>query len=97
MWRNLSVGNNIMHMVLIENGSATNNRFIVGLKGAITGDGVKITEFTGDVKTLENENGTQEVVKTELKDGELVIVTKSNQKYVIYNLGPNGGLIRKVD
>ncbi len=94
-WRNISLGDNTMHMALIKKEGDTTKQFVMGFKGAITGEAGRVTNIEGKIVTLADDKGnTKLIVNTALTNGKLVISSESGDTYVIYALNPNGGMIR---
>jgi hypothetical protein len=78
-WRNISLGDCLMHMSLIKKSDNATETFIMGFKGAIIGESGKVLSLDGTIETLADGAGK---------------ISKVISAKVIYDLSPNGGKIK---
>jgi len=94
--RVVTIGDNTVNMLLFQKQGDATKQFIAKLKGSVTCDvSGTVASLDGTIQSLQSEDGTTtKVVKTELKDGTLIISTEDGQTYIIYDL--NSNLVGKI-
>jgi hypothetical protein len=86
-----TVGDNTVNMLLMQNQGGVIKQFLAALKGSVTCNASgKVESLNGTIQTLKADDGkTTTVVKTELKDGTVIVSTEDGQTYIIYDLSSN--------
>jgi len=91
-----TIGDNTVNMLLVEKQGDTFKQYIAKLKGSLTSDvDGKIQSLDGTIQSLESDDGKSvKVIKAELRDGTLIIVTEDHRHFIIYDL--NSNLVGKI-